>query len=210
MTELIGSMLVAAVICLLVLVAGYRFMAIRKQLASGRSIGRFLPRKQNNEFVFETTLSISIKKKWCRLLLTLKTAESNVMQHSPKFFSEKVAFLSGTSYTLTMKDHHDRIIHTETGSLGPFATWLESRHFGTATLLHERSSGSRQGTVTLLEFLPGEAAQYTLSLHIVSSADEEQPGSSSTWEVLAAELEAREDVLPLSQTVNYPHNRVRI
>ncbi len=38
-------MLVLGVVCLLVLIAGYRFATMRRQLASGKSIGIFHPLK---------------------------------------------------------------------------------------------------------------------------------------------------------------------
>jgi len=77
-------------------------------------------------------------------------------------------------------------------------------------MLSEHSGCSHQGTFTLLEFLPREAGQYHISLQITEKVEAEYPGSSSTWELLEAELTAMEDVIPLSRIVSYPHQRVRI
>jgi hypothetical protein len=205
-----GIMVVLGVVSLLVIVAGYRFVTQRRQLSSGRNIGRFFPQRQDGKFVFENMMTITTGGKWCRLLLTLKSAEANKIQYSPKYFFEKVALLVGTPYTLTLRNAQNRVVHSETGSLGPFVTWLRSRHRGTGTMLSGRSSDSRWGTVTLLEFLPRQTGQYLLSLEITDKVEAEYPGSSSTWEVLEVELSAMEDVMPLSKTVSYPHKRVRI
>jgi hypothetical protein len=205
-----GIMVVLGVVSLLVIVAGYRFVTQRRQLSSGRNIGRFFPQRQDGKFVFENMMTITTGGKWCRLLLTLKSAEANKIQYSPKYFFEKVALLVGTPYTLTLRNAQNRVVHSETGSLGPFVTWLRSRHRGTETMLSGRSSDSRWGTVTLLEFLPRQTGQYLLSLEITDKVEAEYPGSSSTWEVLEVELSAMEDVMPLSKTVSYPHKRVRI
>jgi len=205
-----GIIVVLGVITLLVIVAVYRFVTQRKQLSSGRNIGRFFPQKQEGKIVFENPITITAGGKWRRLLLTLKSAEAYKIQHSPRYFFEKVAFLVGTPYTLTLKDVQNRVVHTESGTLEPFVAWLGSRHRGTDTILSESSSGSHQGTVTLLEFLPREAGQYTLSLQIKDRVEAEYPGSFSSWEVLEIELTAMEDVIPLSKTVKYPHQRIRI
>ncbi len=210
MGESMGIMVVLGVVSLLVTVAVYRFVTQRKQLSSGRTMGSFFPRRQDGKFLFENLITVTTGGKWCRLLLTLKSAEASRIQYSPKYFFEKVALLVGTPYALTLRDAQNRVVHTETGSLGPFVTWLGSRHRGTATMLSERSSGSHQGTVTVLEFLPREAGAYLLSLQITDKVEAEYPGSSSTWEVLEVELTAMEDVIPLSKTVSYPHQRVRI
>ncbi len=210
MDESLGIMVVFGVVSLLVIVAVYRFITQHKQLWSGRTIGRFFPRRDDGKFVFENMMTITTDGKWCRLLLTLRSAEAYRIQYSPRYFFEKVALLVGTPYTLTLTDAHKRVVHTETGSLGPFVTWLGSRHRSTGTMLSERSSGRHQGTVTLLEFLPREAGQYLVSLQITDKVEAEYPGSSSTWEVLEVELTAMEGVIPLSKTVSYPHQRVRI
>ncbi len=210
MDTFIGIMVVSGVLSLLVIVAVYRFFTQRRQLSSGRNIGRFFPQRQEGKFVFENKMTITTGGRWCRLLLTLKSAEANKIQYSPKYFFEKVALLVGSPYTLTLRDAQNRVVHTETGSLGPFVTWLSSRDRRTGNMLSERSSGSHWGTVTLLEFLPKEAGPYLLSLEIKDKVEAEYPGSSSTWEVLDVELSAMEDVMPLSKTVSYPHNRVRI
>jgi hypothetical protein len=210
MDESMRIVVVGAVVGLLVIVAVYRYITQRRQLSSGRVIGRFLPQKSAGKFIIENPITITTAGKWCRLLLTLKSAEAYTIQHSPKYFFEKVALLVGTPYTLTMKDAQNHVVHTETGSLGPFVAWLGSRHGGAETMLGERSSGSHQGAVTLLEFLPGEAGPYMLSLHITDNVETECSGSSSTWEVLEVELSVMENVTPLSKTVSYPHKRIRI
>lgn len=210
MNESMKIMIVGVVVGLLIIVALYRYVTQRRQLLSGRSIGRFIPQNHDGKFVFENMITITTDGKWCRLLLTLKSAEAYKIHYSPKYFFEKVALLVGTPYTLILKDAQNHVVHTETGSLEPFVIWLGSRHGTTETMLGERSSGSHQGTVTLLEFLPGKAGPYSLSLHITDKVEAEHPGSSSTWEVLDVELSVMEDVVPFSKIVSYPHKRVRI
>lgn len=210
MDKTIGIMAVIVIIGLLVALAVYRFFSRRRQLSSGRTIGRFFPEKRDGEFVFENPITVTSGGQWCRLLLTLTSAEDYQIQNSPRYFFEKIALLVGTPYTLTLKDKQNRVVHTETGSLEPFITWLGSRHRTTATFFRERSQGSHAGTVTLLEFLPEKAEQYWLSLRIKEKVAAEYPGSTSSWEVLKVELAARESVIPLSKTVSYPHRRVRV
>jgi hypothetical protein len=210
MDESMRIMVVSGVISLLVIVAVYRFVTQRRQLSSGRTIGRFIPQRHDGKFVFENLIIVSASGKWCRLLLTLKSAEAYRIQKSPGYFFEKVALLVGTPYTLTLRNNQNRVVHTETRSLEPFVTWLGSREHTTETMLSEHSSCSHQGTFTLLEFLPRVAGQYHLSLQISEKVEAEYPGSSSTWELLEMELTAMEDVMPLSGTVSYPHQRVRI
>jgi hypothetical protein len=209
MDESMGLVVILGVVGLLAIVGAYRFVTQRKQLSSGRTVGRLFPQRHDGNCVFEDRITISTGGKWCRLSLTLKSADVHRMQYSPKYFFEKVALLVGTPYTLTIKDARNRVVHTEAGSLGRFVPWLGSRHRGRGTLWGERSSGTHQGTVTLLEFLPKDAGPYSFSLHITEKVEAEYPGSASTWEVLEAELTAREDVIPLSTTVRYPHQRVR-
>jgi hypothetical protein len=209
MDESVGLMVALGVVGLLAMIAVYRFVTQRKQLSSGRTVGRLLPQKHDGKIVFEDRMTITTGGKWCRLLLTLKSADASRIQYSPKYFFEKVALLVGTPYALTIRDARNRVVHTEAGSLGRFVAWLGSRHRGRGTLWSERFSGSHQGTVTLLEFLPKDAGPYSFSLHITEKAEAEYPGSASTWEVLEAELTAMEDVIPLSTTVRYPHQRVR-
>lgn len=210
MDESIRNILVLGATSLLMLVAVYRFISQRKQLSSGRILGTFLPQQQNGKFIFENRIAVSTRARWCRVLLTLKSAEANSIHYPSKSFFEKVAFLVGTPYTLILKDPKDRVVHTEARTLEPFVAWLGSHQSGGETLLGEHSTGSHEGTVTLLEFLPQEAGQYTLSLHITQKVEAAYPGSSSMWEVLEAKLTVLEDVVPLSKTVSYPHQRVRM
>jgi hypothetical protein len=210
MDKSIGIMVVLGVVGLLGLLAIYRFFTQRRQLSSGRSIGRFFPDRRDGKFVFENPINVTTGGQWCRLLLTLKSVEEDQINKSPRHFFEKVALLVGTPYKLSLKDGKNRVVHTETGSLGPFISWLGSRQHTTETLFRERSQGSHEGTVTLLEFLPQEAGSYWLSLQITEKVAAEYLGSSSTWEVLKVELSVREGVIPLSETVSYPHRRVHI
>lgn len=210
MDQSTGMMIVLGVMGLLMVLALYRFFTQRRQLSSGRPIGRFFPEKRDGEFVFENPISVTSGGQWCRLLLTLKSDESSQVDQSPRYFLEKVALLVGTPYSLSLKDAAGHIAHQDAGSLAPFITWLGSRHHTKANLFRERSHGSHEGTVPLLEFLPEKAGQYWLSLRIREKATAEYLGSSSSWEVLKAELAVREAVIPLSKTVSYPHRRVRV
>lgn len=75
-------------------------------------------------------------------------------------------------------------------------------------MLSERGRGTQEGTITLLEFLPWKAGTYRILLEIQSRMGDKAPGSSSSWEVLEAELSVKENIIPLSKTVQYPHKRV--
>lgn len=201
---------VIGIIGLIIIVAVYRFITQRRQLLSGRTIGRFYPQRQDGKFMFEDPISVSAGGKWCRLLLTLKSAEASRIQFSPNYFFEKIAFLVGTPFTLTIRNDRNHVVYTETRSLEPFVQWLGSHGHGSETMLGAHSETSHQGTVTLLEFMPKAAGEYRLSLEMTEKVEAEYPGSSSTWKVLEAELTAVEDVTPLSKTVSYPHKRIRI
>jgi hypothetical protein len=210
MEESVKLMVVLGVVGLLVLVAACRFISQRRQLSSGRIIGRFFPQRLDGMLLFETRMTVTTGGKWCRVLLALKSAEAHSMQYSPGYFFEKVAFLVGTPYTLTLRNPLNQVVHTERRSLEPFVAWLGSRDSSAETLLGEHSAGSHQGTVTLIEFLPREVGEYSLSLHLSEKVESGYPGFSSRWEMLEAELVAMEDVIPLSETVSYPHYRVRV
>ncbi|MEW6347415.1 MAG: hypothetical protein AB1646_00005 [Thermodesulfobacteriota bacterium] len=58
MDESWGIMVVLGAVGLLVSVAAYRFVTQRKQLSSGRTIGRFQPERRDGAFVFENLLTI--------------------------------------------------------------------------------------------------------------------------------------------------------
>jgi len=160
--------------------------------------------------VFENPISVTSVGQWCRVLLSLESNEASQMNQSLRYFGEKVALLVGTPYSLILSDAERRELHTETGTLEPFITWLGSRHRMKEPLFLEQSHGRHEGTITLLEFLPEKAGQYWLSLRIREKVTLEYTGSSSSWEVLKAELVVRESVIPLSKTVSYPHQRVRV
>lgn len=209
MGESLGIMVVAGVVGLLVAVAALRYLHQRRQLTSGRVIGRFFPTRVDGDFDFQEVLTVSTGGRWCRLLLTLKGTGRYEVSHAPRYFFRRVDLRVGTPYTLTISDAKHRPVHTESGSLGPFLTWLAGRGGETETMAGERSRSSHQGTVTLLEFLPDAAGPYGLSLRITGKVETAQPGSSSAWEVQEAELAAVEDVIPLSKSVSYPHRRVR-
>jgi len=187
-----------------------RFFSQRRQLASGRPVGHFFPERRDGEFMFENAINITAGGEWHRFFLTLKSAEDHQINQSPQYFLEQVALLVGTPYTLTLSDVEHRVLHTETGTLEPFIAWLGSRYRTKETLFQEQAHGSHEGTVTLLEFLPEKAGQYWLSLQIKEKVAAEYPASSSSWEVLKVELAVREAVIPLSKTVSYPHQRVRV
>jgi hypothetical protein len=209
MDDALGFKVLWGVVALLLIVAFYRFITQRRQLASGREIGRFGPRRQEGALIFDSRLNVTTAGKWCRLLLTLKSSEAHRQSHAPKFFFEKVAFVVGSPYTLTIKDAQQRVVHAEQGALEPFVIRLKGRHRGWATFGGEDSRGRREGTVTLLEFLPCKAGVYYLTLHITEKVEAAYPGSASVYEVQEAELAAMEDVIPLSKTVHYPHQRVQ-
>jgi hypothetical protein len=196
-------------VALLLAVALYRYLIQRRQLASGREVGRFGPRRQEGRLLFACRLNVTAAGKWCRLLLTLKSSEAHRRSQAPKFFFEKVAFVVGTPYQLTLKDAAQRVVHEEHGSLEPFVIRLKSRRRGLAAVSGERSRGGREGTVTLLEFRPRQAGVYHLALAITQKVEAAYPGSTSRFEVQEAELAFKEDVIPLSRSVHYPHRRVQ-
>lgn len=195
---------------LLVLAGVYRFLSQRRQLSSGRIIGRFYPQQQDGKFIFNDSIIISTGGIWCRMLLTLKSREVNKINFSPRNFFEKVTVFVGSPYMLTLKDSRNRVVHTEERSLEPFMAWLGSHRNSIESMSGEYSTGGHQGTVTILEFKPEDAGRYSLSLQITDKLEAESQRSSSMWEILEVELTVVEDVIPLSRTVNYPHQRVNI
>ncbi len=210
MNTSVGIILVFGAVGLFVVIALYRFISQRRQLSSGRNIGRFFPKKRDGKYVFDNPITVLTGGKWHRLLLTIKSVNAHRIDYSPKYFFEKVALLAGTPYTLTLKDGKNKVIYTETGSLESFVNWLWSRQNEIETMLSDTFHGEHWGTFTILEFLPEKAGQYLISLEITAKDKFGHPGSSSTWEVLEAELSAMEDVTPLSKTVSYPHKRIRV
>lgn len=210
LTASTGIVVFLSVIGLLIAVASYRFVIHRKQLSSGRNIGRFFPEKRDGKYVFNKPFTVTAGRKWCRLILSLKCVNAHTIKYSPKYFFRKVALFSGTPYSLVLKDRDNRILYSETGSLEPFVKFLWSREKGTETMLSEKSKGEQWGSFTFLEFMPQKSGGYFLSLEIEEKASAEYPGSSSTWEILEAELTAMEDVIPLSKISGYPHKRINI
>jgi len=210
MEESLKFTILWGVVAILLLVALYRFLTQRRQLASGQTVGRYFPRREAGALVFECRLNVTAPGRWCRLLLTLKSSEAHRQSHAPKFFFEKVAFVVGAPYTLTIQDAGARVVHAEQGSLEAFVIRLKSRQRGMATIGGARSHGRREGTVTLLEFLPHRTGAYHLTLAITARVEAAYPGSTSRYEVQEAELVLRENVIPLSRSVHYPHQRIWI
>jgi hypothetical protein len=209
MTESVGIVIVMVVVGALGILAVVQYGAQRRALASGRILGRYLPRLQNGQFVFGETLEIRTSGKWCRLLLALNSAETYRAENSISTLFAPDALQVGTPFELVLRDARGHVVHSEARSLAPFVAWLGSRQQGASTPFGETSSGNHQGQVTLLEFRPAMAGAYTLSLCIGARAQANLPGSASTWEVLEASLTVVEGVIPLSRTVSYPHRRVR-
>lgn len=210
MDESLGILVFLVLVGLLVTFASYRFVIQRRQLSSGRIIGRYFPVIHDGKFIFENRIAITAGGKWCRLSLTLQGDQANSTQSPVRHFFEKKALLIGTPYALTMADAQGRVIHTEEGSLEPFVILLGGRSQSTETMLGERTAGNTRGTFTLLEFLPKEAGEYSFTLRITERVEAAYPGSSASWQVKDVILTLAENVIPLSKTVKYPHNRIRI
>jgi hypothetical protein len=81
-----GIVVVLGVVSLLVIVGVYRFVTQRRQLSSGRNVGRFFPQRQDGKLVFKNMMTITTGGKWCRLLVTLKSGEAYRIQYSRKYF----------------------------------------------------------------------------------------------------------------------------
>lgn len=209
MDEALRFKVLWGIVGLVVMVAFYRLITQRRQLSSGREIGRFFPRRHEGALIIGGRVNVTIGGTWCRLLLTVKSSEGHQEKHAPKFFFEKVAFVVGSPYTLTIGDAQHQVVHAEEGALEPFVIRLKSRHRGLASLRGAYSRGRREGTVTLLEFLPRQAGAFDLELRITAKVEAAYPGSASVWEAEAAELAVREAVIPLSRSVRYPHHRVQ-
>lgn len=208
MSESMGMIVVFGVVGLLVLLAAYRFMAQRRQLSSGREVGRFRPTKKDGKMIFDHQVVISEGGTWCRLLLSFKAQGGHHIDQSPQYMLKRVTLIVGTSYILAITDALGRILYGEKNTLDRFVAWLGGRQESTGTMLSEQGSGTHEGTVTFLEFLPQETGRYWISLEIQTREERRVPGSWSFWEVLQAELVVMEGVEPLSQTVKYPHARV--
>lgn len=206
----IGIILLFGFIGILLLAGGYRFVIQRRQLSSGREIGRFVPQKKDGVLVFDHLITITTGGKWCRLLFKFKSETAYEINMRWKYFLKRVALVIGTPYTLTISDGSHRVLYREEGSLSRFLAFVGGRGGNTETLFSDRGRGSQEGRVALLEFLPRQAGSYRILLQIKSRVEDEAPGSSSYWEVIEAELAVKEDVIPLSKIVKYPHKRVHI
>lgn len=202
--------MVFGIIGILLVVALCRFVIQRRQLSSGRNIGRFPLHKEDGKYVFNNLVTITAGDKWCRLLLRFKTQGAYQIDMTPRYFFKRVALVIGTPYTLTISDTSGSVLYREEDTLARFLAWLGGRGGSTETLFSERGRGTQEGRITLLEFLPRQAGLYRILLNIQSRVEDKAPGSSSYYEVLEAELTLKEDVMPLSKIVKYPHKRVYI
>jgi hypothetical protein len=118
--------------------------------------------------------------------------------------------LAGTPYTLAIAGRSGDVLHREKDTLARFVSWLGSRSRDWTSLSHERSSWTHRGRVTVLEFVPREAGLHQIALEIEARAETAIEWSSSSCEVLEAELTVAEGVEPLSRFVKYPHRRVQL
>lgn len=203
-------MIMLGIIGILLLAAGYRFVIQRRQLSSGREIGCFTLHKKDGKYVFNKLITITAVEKWCRLLLRFKTEGAYQINMTPRYFFKRVALAIGTPFTLTISDTYGRVLYQEEDTLARFLAWIGGRGGNTETFFSDRGRGSQEGIITLLEFLPRQAGSYRILLEIQSRVEDKAPGSSSYFEVQEAEITLKEDVIPLSKIVKYPHKRVHI
>ncbi len=206
----IGIILLFGFIGILLSAGGYRFVIQRRQLSSGREIGRFVPQKKDGVLVFDHLITITTGGEWCRLLLKIKSETAYEINMRWKFFLKRVALVIGTPYSLTISDSSCRALYREEGNLSRFLAFIGGRGGNTETLFSDRGRGSQEGVFALLEFLPRQAGSYRILLQINSRVEDAAPGSSSYWEMIEAELTVKEDVIPLSRIVKYPHKRIQI
>jgi len=198
-----GIMMMFGIIVILLIVAACRFVIQRRQLSSGRNIGCFTLHKEDGKYVFNNPVTITAGGKWCRLLLRFKTSGAYQIDMTPRYFFKHVALVIGTPFTLIIYDSSGRVLYREEDNLARFLAWMGGRGGSTETLLSERGRGTQEGSVALLEFMPGQAGSYRILLNIEARVEDRAPGSSSYYEVLEAELTLKEDVIPLSKIVKY-------
>lgn len=210
MNNSMGLLIVFGVIGFLVLVAAYRLMIQRRQLSTGRELGRFQPVCRDGKLVFDQRLNISEGGRWCRLMLQLTAQTAYQINQTPRHLFKRVALVIGTPYILTISDALGQELYREENTLARFVAWLGSIGGETTTLVSERGQATLKGQVTFLEFLPSRAGTYRIVLEIQTRIEDQAPGSSSHWEVLEAGLVASEGVEPLSKTVKYPHRRAEL
>lgn len=206
----IGIILVFGFISILLIAAGFRFVIQRRQLSSGREIGRFILQKKDGKLVFDHLVTITTRGKWCRLLLRFKSETAYEISLSWKYFLKRAALVIGTPYKLTISEGSRGVLYREEDELTRFLAFVGGRRGSTETLFSDRGRGFQEGRVIFLEFLPREAGLYRILLEIQSRVEDKAQGSSSYWEVIEAELSVKEDVIPLSKIVKYPHKRVQI
>jgi hypothetical protein len=210
MNTSIGIILMFGFIGTLLFAAGCRFVIQRRQLLSGREIGCFVLQKKDGKFVYDHLITITTGGRWCRILLKIKSETAYEISYRWKYFLKRVALVIGTPYTLTISDGSHRVLYREEDKLTRFLGWLGGRGGSTETLFSDRGRGTQEGKITFLEFLPRQAGKYRILLEIQSRVEDKAPGSSSYWEIIEAELNVKEDVIPLSSIVKYPHNRVQL
>ncbi|MDA8126313.1 MAG: hypothetical protein M0009_14135 [Deltaproteobacteria bacterium] len=206
-----GIVVIFGIMGMLLIAAACRFAMQRKQLSSGRNIGRFpLHREDEGNYVFNDLVTITGQKKWCRLLLSFKLQGTYQIDMTPRYFFKPAALVMGTPFILTISDAAGRVLYREEDTLARFLAWLGGRGGSRGTFFSEQGRGIHEGRITLLEFLPGHSGLYRISLNMQSRVEGKAPGASSYCELLEAELTVKEDVIPLSKTVKYPHKRVHI
>jgi hypothetical protein len=206
----IGIVLLFCCIGILLLAAVYRLATQRRQLSSGREIGRFVPDMIEGVLVFDHHVTITTGGKWCRLLLKFKSATAYEINKGVKYLLKRVALAIGTPYSLSISDLSNRVLYREENNLSRFIAFAGSRGDNTEILFRDRDRGTQEGKVVLLEFLPRQAGTYRILLQIKSRLEDTAEGSSSHWEIIDAELAVREDILPFSSIVKYPHKRVHL
>jgi hypothetical protein len=206
----IEIILLFGVIGVLLAAAACRFVIQRRQLLSGREIGCFVPQKKDGTLVFDHLITITAGGKWCRLLLKFKSETAYEFSQRWKYFLKRVALVTGTPYTLTILDGSHRVLYREEDNLSRFLPFVGGRGGSTETPFSDRGRGSQEGKITFLEFMPSQAGSYRILLEIQSRVEDEAPGSWSYWEVIEAELSVKEDVIPMSTIVKYPHKRIHI
>jgi len=186
-----------------------RGLHVRKRLlSSGRRLCAVRLLRDGTKLVATPRVSITAPGEPCRLMLALRIDGRYEQRGRP--FRGRVAMVTGTPYALAISDRAGRVLYQERERLDRFRMWFRSRSSSATSLSRERSSWTDQGTAPILELVPREAGVYQVSLEIEAREEVHTQWSSSSCEVLEAELIAAEGVEPFSRFARYPHRRVEL
>ncbi len=180
----------------------------RRQLSSGRTLCTAPLVREGGRLVFQRRVSFSRTGEWCRLLLALQVEHRDAIDRRP--FRGKIATVRGPPYRLTITTAFGEEVYREEDMLGRFLGCLGGSGSGSTGLTGERSTYVHRGRVALLEFVARRGGVHDIALEIQAASAAENLWSSSSAEVLEAELTVQEGVELLGRGGRYPHRRVEL